>query len=98
MMVDEGQGRTPSGESVYLTEKSGGLPSEVLGIFSSPQRAREVCQESANEYFGAGHTDLLKWVMAADGGYSSASYYHPGAGMNYLFQVTRYTVDELYQP
>lgn len=81
---------------VWLAEKSGGLPSEVLGIFSAPGRATDVCQDVANEYFGAARTPPLKW--AGDDGYRNASYYCPGDGINYLFQVTRFAVDQVSTP
>jgi hypothetical protein len=78
---------------VWLAEKSGSGPSEVMGIFSEPDRAKQACQDDANEYFGAAHTDELHWQQAGRLDYYSASYHHPAAG-TYLFQVTRYAVDE----
>lgn len=79
-------------EYVWLAEKSGGSTgSEVYGIFSNPAKAKKPCQDAANEYFGAGMTPPLKWL--GDAGHSTASYYQPGAGINFMFQVTRFIVD-----
>lgn len=81
--------------NVYLTEKSGSaVASELLGIFSDPERARKVCQDSADEFFGHEHTPPLNWLSHANGGYSSASYQHPEAG-RFLFQITMVVVDEV---
>lgn len=82
-------------EYVWLTEKSGGsMGSDVLGVFSNPDRARKVCQDIANEYFGERNTPPLKWL--GDAGHASASYYHPDSayGGMVLFQVTRLIVDQ----
>jgi hypothetical protein len=77
---------------VWLAERSQhGYASEIFGAFSTPERAREVCQDDANAFFGAARTPPLSWLGSE--GYSSASYHHPEAG-NYLFQVTGFTVDE----
>jgi hypothetical protein len=75
--------------SVWLAEKSGNPP-DIIGIFSTPERARETCQETAAEFFGP-HSRALTWQETK--GYSSAAYHHPESGM-FLFQVTRFTVDE----
>lgn len=77
--------------NVWLTEQHTPPSIEVLGIFSDPVRARKVCQDAANEYFGDKNTPALRWL--GDDGYSSASYHHPVAGM-WLFQITRFTVDD----
>jgi hypothetical protein len=79
---------------VWLTEKSGNGWDTVFGIFSTPEKAIEICQDSANEYFGAAKPVPLKWLVTKDGGYRSASYVHPTGG-HYLFQVTKFTVDEV---
>jgi hypothetical protein len=77
---------------VWLAEKSlGGTPAEHMGLFSNPGRARKVCQDAADEYFGAEKTPPLNWL--GDAGYASATYHHPCGGM-FLFQVTRFAVDQ----
>lgn len=74
---------------VWLTEDAVGR--EVYGIFTSAEKAREVCQASANEFFGEKTTKPLRWI--GDESYVlSASYEDPGG--RYLFVITRYTVDE----
>jgi hypothetical protein len=77
---------------VWLAKKNQGGPSDVLGLFTSPERAKRVCQESANEYFGAKHTTALIWQ--GDDTYCSASYSHPGAGMQ-VFTVDMYELDKV---
>lgn len=79
---------------VWLAEKSGGGFDTVFGVFSKPEKAVQVCQDSANEYFGAARPVPLKWLTNNDGNYRSASYVHPLGG-SYLFQVTKFTVDEV---
>ena len=34
----------------WLAKKNQSGPPDVLGLFTSPERAKRVCQESANEY------------------------------------------------
>lgn len=78
--------------SVWLTEKhGGGGPADVLGIFSTPEDSEKVCQDDADAYFGPASTPPLRWLKSD--GYESASYHHPACGM-FLFQITRFTVDE----
>ena len=74
--------------NVWLAEQHSPPSAEILGIFSDPVRARKVCQDAANEYFGEKNTPALTWL--GDDGYCSASYHHPVAGM-WLFQITRFT-------
>jgi hypothetical protein len=80
---------------VWLAEKSGaGVAADVVGIFSSLDKAEDACWGIAGEYFGKERTAPLRWLRQAGGGYSSAPYHHPCAGM-FLFQVTRFRVDEV---
>jgi len=65
---------------------------DVLGLFSSPERAKRVCQDSANEYFGPGRTPALQWQ--GDDTYCSASYHHPGTGMQ-VFTINMYELDKV---
>lgn len=76
--------------NVWLAEQHNIGTWEKLGVFSDPTRARKVCQDIANEYFGEKNTPALSWL--GDDWYSSASYHHPTDSM--LFQVSRFTVDE----
>lgn len=79
--------------AVWLAEyHEGGRPGDVLGIFSDPEKARDACQDKASEYFGADRTPPLNWT--GDDGHCSADYHQPAAPYSYLFQVTRFTVDE----
>lgn len=82
---------------VWLAEKSSlsSVGSEIPGIFSAPEKAMQVCQDDANAYFGAERTPPLEWF--GDNGYRSASYIHPCDG-NFLFQVTRVTLDKKEEP
>lgn len=75
---------------VWLAEKAYGGPSDILGIFSKPERAKAACQDEADTYLGQGNTPTLRWHDYE--GHSSASYHHPASGM-WTFSVTRYTVD-----
>lgn len=77
--------------NVWLAQEHNMGSTEILGIFSDPVRARKVCQDLANQYFGEKNTPVLSWL--GDDGYCSASYHQPVTG-NWLFQVTRFTVDE----
>lgn len=77
--------------AVWLTQVNNAGPAEIIGVFSSPERAKKACQDQANAYFGAARTPALKWL--GNDGHWSASYHHPGSGMQ-LFQVTRYEVDQ----
>ena len=77
---------------VWLAEQHNMGAREALGIFSDPGRARKVCQDIANEYFGERNTPPLTW--RGDDGYTYASHHNPVTGM-WLFQVTRYTVDQV---
>jgi hypothetical protein len=80
-----------TGSEVWLTEKTECTgPTDVLGIFSTPEAARQACQESADEYLGAAKTPPLQWLGHA--GYMSADYTHPANGV-FLFQVTMFVVD-----
>lgn len=63
-----------------------------VGLFTSPERARRVCQESANEYLGEKHTPALIWQ--GDDTSCSASYHHPGAGMQ-VFTIDMYELDKV---
>jgi hypothetical protein len=79
--------------NVWLAEKAGSpVDREVYGVFSSAELAKRACQDVADQYFGKRNTPALKWL--GDYGYSSASYHQPVTGM-WLFQVTRFTVDEM---
>jgi hypothetical protein len=78
--------------NVWLAEKSGAGSTEQYGIFSRPERAKKVCQDAADDYLGPQNTPALNWQGV--GGHTSASYHHPAAGM-FLFQITRFTVDEV---
>jgi hypothetical protein len=76
---------------VWLTKKNQSGPPDVLGLFSSPERAKRVCQESANEYLGEKHTPALIWQ--GDDTYCSASYHHPGTGVQ-IFTIDMYELDK----
>jgi hypothetical protein len=77
---------------VWLADQLNMGATELLGVFSSSERAKKVCQDVANEYFGEANTPALSWL--GDDGYASASHHSPATGM-WLFQVTRFTVDEM---
>ena len=77
---------------VWLAKKNQSGPSDVLGLFSSPERAKRVCQESANEYLGEKHTPALIWQ--GDDACCSASHHHPGAGMQ-VFTIDMYELDKV---
>ena len=78
--------------NVWLAEQYNAGTTELLGVFSDPAVARKVCQDSANEFFGEKNTPELRWL--GDDGYASASHHQPVGG-NYLFQVTRFIVDQV---
>jgi hypothetical protein len=84
-----------TGGTVWLAEQSSGYPSEILGVFSKPERARQACQDIADGYFGPAHTPPLTWL--GNDGHSSASWHHPAAGI-YLFQITQFKVDQAAAP
>ena len=87
--------KTPTAQGisyVWLAKKNQGGPPDVLGLFSSPERAKRVCQESANEYLGEKHTPALIWQ--GDDTSCSASYHHPGAGMQ-VFTIDMYELDKV---
>jgi hypothetical protein len=77
---------------VWLAKKNQSGPSDVLGLFSSPERAKRVCQESANEYMGERSTPVLIWQ--GDDTSCSADYHHPAAGMQ-VFTVDMYELDKV---
>jgi len=83
--------------AVWLTQLNSAGPAEIIGIFSSPERAKKACQDRANEYMGERSTPALMWrgvhVVASLAGHWSASHHHLAAGMQ-LFQATRYEVDQ----
>lgn len=81
--------------AVWLAEKTGRADKDVLGMFSTPEKAVQACQDEANGFFGAAKTPPLRWL--GDDGYRNAPYVHPCGG-NALFQVTRFTVDEKSEP
>jgi hypothetical protein len=66
---------------------------DVLGIFTSPGKARQACQDQANEYFGPARTPALTW-SGSDETVQLASYYHPGEGLNQVFITTPYELDK----
>jgi hypothetical protein len=70
----------------------------ILGLFSQRWRAEKACQDEANRYLGEKSTPALQWQDSPDKGYGSASYHHPGDDISYLFQITRFTLDEAYSP
>lgn len=76
---------------VYLAEKSDRYRT-VYGIFSTQDKAEQACQDAANTHFGVARTPPLQWLRNP-AGYSSAPYDDPHG--TYLFQVTRYTIDEV---
>jgi hypothetical protein len=76
--------------TVWLARKN---RDDVLGIFTSPARARKACQDQADEYFGASRTPALVW-SGSDETSQSAGYYQPGAGENYVFIVTPFELDK----
>lgn len=76
---------------VWLTERAGSLAREVYGTFTSPDKGKEQCQKVANEFFGEKLTKPLHWH--GDNGYQTASHSDPGG--QYLFTVTRFTLDEI---
>jgi hypothetical protein len=76
---------------VWLAEKNSKSASLVFGVFSTPEIAVQICQDDANGYFGAANTPPLRWL--GNDSYRSASYIHPCGG-SFLFQVTRFTVDQ----
>jgi len=80
--------------NLWLAERSGWGPRTPIGLFSKPERAREICQDVANEYFGARNTPALRWQ--GDDSYSHAAHHDPNTGM-LLFQIIRLTVDEVLQ-
>jgi len=77
---------------VWLAKKNQSGPPDTLGLFSSPELAKRVCQESANEYLGEQHTPVLTWQ--GDDTCCSASYHHPGAGMQ-VFTIDMYEMDKV---
>lgn len=76
---------------VWIAEKHEWHMRELLGIYSKPEKARKVCQDEANRYFGERNTPPLEW--RGDDGYADAASYDPGYG-NVLYHVTRITVDD----
>lgn len=76
----------------WLAEVSSGRDRDVLGIFSTPEKAVAACQDKENEYFGAERTPPLTWQPHVNGGYLYAAGYTPPSQ---FFQVTRFTVDEV---
>lgn len=79
-------------EAVWLAERAYGGPSDILGLFSTPEKAKKACQDQADQFFGASNTSQLGWRDYE--GHSSAPYHHPANGMC-LFAVTRYLVDDV---
>jgi hypothetical protein len=84
---------TPAGiRYVWLAKKNQSGPSDVLGLFTAPELAKRVCQESANEYMGERSTPALIWQ--GNDTYWSASYHHPGAGAQ-VFAIEMYELDKV---
>lgn len=83
--------------AVWLTQLNSYSPAETIGIFSSPERAKEACQRIANEYLGERSTPALKWQgnhkVASLATHWSASHHHLAVGMQ-LFQTTCYELDQ----
>jgi hypothetical protein len=83
--------------AIWLTQLNSAGPAEIIGIFSSPERARKACQDRANEYLGEARTPALKWrgnhVVASLASHWSASHHHLTAGMQ-LFQAASYEIDQ----
>lgn len=77
---------------VWLAKKNQSGHPDVLGLFTSPECAKRVCQESANEYFGEKGTPAFIWQ--GDDTSCSASYHHPGAGMQ-VFTIDMYELDKV---
>ena len=85
--------KTPADiQYVWLAKKNQSGPADVLGVFGSPERAKRMCQESANEYFGESHTPVLVW--RGDDTSCSADYHHPGEGMQ-VFTIDMYELDKV---
>lgn len=82
---------------VWLAEESNGRERwahDILGVFSTQEKAEKVCQDRANEYFGERNTPTLIWRRYPTvPGYSSAGYDNPAG--TFLFQVTSWTVDKV---
>ena len=83
---------SPEIRYVWLAKKNQSGPADILGVFGSPERAKRICQDAANEYFGAGHTSALIWQ--GDDTRCSASYHHPDAGTQ-VFTVDMYELDKV---
>lgn len=83
--------------TVWLAEESHAQEKwahDILGIFSSQERAEKACQDKANEYFGERNTPPLNWNRYPTvPGYSCATHQSPVE--TFLFQVTSWTVDKV---
>lgn len=84
-----------AGTAAWLAEQAGAGSRAPVGIFSSPDLARDACQGIADEYFGPKLTPPLQWRGTDRRAF--AAYSHPTSG-GFVFVVTMLTIDEVIRP